>query len=524
MLPEARSPPRGELAAPVKKYRFDSPPKEKELIASKHSLLDLDRDVLAAAASSSAKLQSEDLARKTGALVGPGTGTASFNPGLASLTAGISSANRKVYVGNLPPGLNMKSGLDLLNKTFVEYRVASLPGLPITNLWLSNDCSFGFVDLRTPEEASNVVKLNGKVIVQGHIIKFGRPRGFNEGLGSRELTSGTGPAGASGSIYSLPGKSLRLVTKEELRERKEPLEFSSSLEPVLGLVSSGSEMAGFNLIRESTENLGVKSVCARHKLYDIEEGSQSEGSELNGLEAPPVPLCAILCSCPDIASQKKLAAIVRKSFSPDEIALVDSIDGISLGVLGIDDCVDRKQFNVEHEKEKSLGTPKSFERPSQTLAIAGMIDEKDADSVVSVARERLVHECRALLQAHQMDPSRVRADYDETSHTFIVSGGPIEASSLIKRAMNGRKYLRTRELKVTYEGTSRNIEMAMTPRMTSLLRAPGSLVKFKPRIADWSVVSGMSGFIKSREGETEQRTSGHTDELSSIDPEPAFID
>ncbi len=97
---------------------------------------------------------------------------------------------KRLYVGNLPIGLpNIEMILsDFVNQTMIAANLHdyTLPGVPVSSVWLSAQQTFGFVEFRSEHECSNGMNLNG-VMFSGRQIRVSRPADYidpNTGVGA----------------------------------------------------------------------------------------------------------------------------------------------------------------------------------------------------------------------------------------------------------------------------------------------------------------------------------------------------
>ena len=88
---------------------------------------------------------------------------------------------KRLYVGNLPIGLpNIEMILtDFVNQTMVAANLhdPSLPGFPVSSVWLSAQQTFGFVEFRSEHECTNGMNLNG-VMFSNRQIRVSRPADY----------------------------------------------------------------------------------------------------------------------------------------------------------------------------------------------------------------------------------------------------------------------------------------------------------------------------------------------------------
>ncbi|KAG0610469.1 hypothetical protein M758_7G068200 [Ceratodon purpureus] len=138
---------------------------------------------------------------------------------------------RRVYVGGLPPMANEQR-----IATYFSQMMASMggntagPGDAVVNVYINQEKKFAFVEMRTVEEASNAMALNG-IIFEGVSVKVKRPSPSQPSphlnLGVVGLTLGSVVGGANGLdrifIGGLPYH-LRELQIKELLESFGPLQ------------------------------------------------------------------------------------------------------------------------------------------------------------------------------------------------------------------------------------------------------------------------------------------------------------
>uniref|UniRef100_A0A061RZ22 RRM domain-containing protein n=1 Tax=Tetraselmis sp. GSL018 TaxID=582737 RepID=A0A061RZ22_9CHLO len=98
----------------------------------------------------------------------------------ASAAAAASKTQREVYVGNLALGLVTEDVLRTLfnNALKVAFPDYSTPGMePVVNVSMHSDGRYAFVELRTPEMASEALKISGLQLL-GQALSVGRPSGY----------------------------------------------------------------------------------------------------------------------------------------------------------------------------------------------------------------------------------------------------------------------------------------------------------------------------------------------------------
>lgn len=97
-------------------------------------------------------------------------------------------ADRKLYVGNLPPNLTPDLLTEYLNQALKKMGInLSPPGNSVVTSWIARDGHFAFVEFRTPDEADRAFDLN-KVEIMGHRLKVGRPKSDSFSKASQPIT------------------------------------------------------------------------------------------------------------------------------------------------------------------------------------------------------------------------------------------------------------------------------------------------------------------------------------------------
>lgn len=91
-------------------------------------------------------------------------------------------ADRKLYLGNLPPNITTNQLMQLLNSALKKMNInTDVEGDSIVSAWISPDGvgHYAFIEFRTKEEASNGMALNNASLF-GYQLKLGRPKQYLE--------------------------------------------------------------------------------------------------------------------------------------------------------------------------------------------------------------------------------------------------------------------------------------------------------------------------------------------------------
>jgi splicing factor U2AF 65 kDa subunit len=63
--------------------------------------------------------------------------------------------DRKLYIGNLPPGMTQQLLLNMLNNAMLSMEnIIEEPGNPVISCWIASDGHYAFVEFRNAAEAN----------------------------------------------------------------------------------------------------------------------------------------------------------------------------------------------------------------------------------------------------------------------------------------------------------------------------------------------------------------------------------
>ena len=99
--------------------------------------------------------------------------------------------DRKLYVGNLPPGITQQLLMNIINEALMRLEFITEPGNPVISTWISTDGHYAFVEFRNAEEANLGFRLHG-MNINGSEIKIGRPRAYEGTMQSSMQAMGVG--------------------------------------------------------------------------------------------------------------------------------------------------------------------------------------------------------------------------------------------------------------------------------------------------------------------------------------------
>eukprot|EP01053_Blabericola_migrator_P000853 Blabericola_migrator_1__852@NODE_120_length_13560_cov_140_919884_g26_i1_p1_GENE_NODE_120_length_13560_cov_140_919884_g26_i1NODE_120_length_13560_cov_140_919884_g26_i1_p1_ORF_typecomplete_len678_score115_63RRM_1/PF00076_22/0_018RRM_1/PF00076_22/1_8e03RRM_1/PF00076_22/2_2e06RRM_occluded/PF16842_5/80RRM_occluded/PF16842_5/0_35RRM_5/PF13893_6/5e03RRM_5/PF13893_6/0_12Limkainb1/PF11608_8/11Limkainb1/PF11608_8/47Podoplanin/PF05808_11/25Podoplanin/PF05808_11/2e02_NODE_120_length_13560_cov_140_919884_g26 len=132
------------------------------------------------------------------------------------LSAEQIKAARELYVGNLPPQLEVSQLVEFLNAAMLAIKGNVLPGPPAVKGWRATEGHFAFIEFRTMEEANNGLVLNS-INCLGYSLRIGRPKTYPEALALVSAAQqGTLPASSGVTNGILTGVSLGTTVNKEL--------------------------------------------------------------------------------------------------------------------------------------------------------------------------------------------------------------------------------------------------------------------------------------------------------------------
>nr|GEW32031.1 splicing factor U2af large subunit B-like isoform X1 [Tanacetum cinerariifolium] len=186
---------------------------------------------------------------------------------------------RRVYVGGLPPLANEQTIATFFSQIMTAIGGTSAgPGDAVVNVYINHEKKFAFVEMRTVEEASNAMTLDG-IIFEGVSVRVRRPTDYNPSLAAAlgpsqpnpnlnlaavGLTPG-GIGGAEGPDRVFVGGLPYYFTEVQIRE----------------LLESFGPLRGFDLVKDrDTGNSKGYGFC----VYEDQGVTDVACAALNGLK------------------------------------------------------------------------------------------------------------------------------------------------------------------------------------------------------------------------------------------------
>ncbi|KAL6580451.1 hypothetical protein OROMI_008475 [Orobanche minor] len=172
---------------------------------------------------------------------------------------------RRVYVGGLSPTANEQSVA-----TFFSHVMSAIggntagPGDAVVNVYINHEKKFAFVEMRSVEEASNAMALDG-IIFEGAPVKVRRPSDYNPSLAATLGPSVPNPNLNLGAVGLTPGSSGGLEGPDRIFVGGLPYYFTES--QVRELLESFGPLRGFDLVKDrETGNSKGYAFCVYQDL------------------------------------------------------------------------------------------------------------------------------------------------------------------------------------------------------------------------------------------------------------------
>ncbi|PWZ38772.1 hypothetical protein Zm00014a_017796 [Zea mays] len=200
----------------------------------------------------------------------PGVGVL---PNLYNLAAGQPQAMtqqatrhaRRVYVGGLPPTANEQTVAIFFNGVMAAIGGNTAgPGDAVLNVYINHDKKFAFVEMRSVEEASNAMVLDG-IMFEGAPVKIRRPTDYNPSLAAALGPSQPNPNLNLSAVGLTPGSAGGLEGPDRIFVGGLPHYFTEA--QVRELLESFGPLRGFDLVKDrETGNSKGYAFCVYQDL------------------------------------------------------------------------------------------------------------------------------------------------------------------------------------------------------------------------------------------------------------------
>ncbi|CAG8500106.1 4705_t:CDS:10 [Funneliformis mosseae] len=160
--------------------------------------------------------------------------------GPVAQTASLARQARRLYVGNIPYGIDENGLSDFFNSTMVQLNITTAPGNPVIAVQINHDKNYAFVEFRAPEEATAAMAFDG-ITFQGQSLKIRRPKDYQPPPGQNlEPPPIHVPGVVSTNVPDSPNKIFIGGLPTYLND-----------EQVMELLKSFGELRAFNLVKDS---------------------------------------------------------------------------------------------------------------------------------------------------------------------------------------------------------------------------------------------------------------------------------
>ncbi|XP_041993034.1 splicing factor U2af large subunit B-like [Salvia splendens] len=172
---------------------------------------------------------------------------------------------RRFYVGRLPPTANEQSVA-----TFFRHVMSAIggntagPGDAVLNAYIHPEKKFGFVEMRSVEEASNAMALDG-IIFEGAPVKVRRSSNYKPSLAATQGPSQPNPNLNLAAVGLTPGSAGGLQGRDRIFVGGLPYYFTES--QIRELLESFGPLRGFDLVKDrETGNSKGYAFCVYQDL------------------------------------------------------------------------------------------------------------------------------------------------------------------------------------------------------------------------------------------------------------------
>ncbi|XP_059657937.1 splicing factor U2af large subunit B-like isoform X4 [Cornus florida] len=174
---------------------------------------------------------------------------------------------RRVYVGGLPPSANEQSVA-----TFFSHVMSIIGGNTagpdsgdsVVNVYINHEKKFAFVEMRSVEEASNAMALDG-IMFEGTPVKVRRPTDYNPSLAATLGPSQPNPCLNLGAVGLTPGSAGGLEGPDRIFVGGLPYYLTEA--QIRELLESFGPLRGFDLVKDrETGNSKGYAFCVYQDL------------------------------------------------------------------------------------------------------------------------------------------------------------------------------------------------------------------------------------------------------------------
>ncbi|KAJ2493610.1 hypothetical protein IWW37_000476 [Coemansia sp. RSA 2050] len=152
---------------------------------------------------------------------------------------------RRLYVGNMPYGVDEDGIADFFNELMVRVNIAQADELPVMNIQINYDKNYAFVEFRDAEQATKGMGLDG-VTFQNQKLKIRRPKDYIPPAGQPEPRP---------PVINVPGVISNTVPDSPDKVYVGGLPSYITSDQVIELLRAFGELKSFNLVKDSVSRM-----------------------------------------------------------------------------------------------------------------------------------------------------------------------------------------------------------------------------------------------------------------------------
>lgn len=156
--------------------------------------------------------------------------------GPVALNATLARQAKRLYVGQIPFGIEEKPMADFFNATMEQMRLSDTT--PVLAVQINHDKNYAFVEFHTPEQATSAMAFDG-IMFQGQQLKIRRPKDYQPPVN-----------GEYGDMPQLPGLVSTNVPDTPNKIFIGGLPIYLNDDQVVELLKSFGELRAFNLVKD----------------------------------------------------------------------------------------------------------------------------------------------------------------------------------------------------------------------------------------------------------------------------------
>jgi len=391
------------------------------------------------------------------AAAGPGSGFSPYGQ-VSGMPAGMSFPSmfpfaggtqatrhaRRVYVGGLPPMANEQSVATFFSQVMAAVGGNTAgPGDAVVNVYINQEKRFAFVEMRTVEEASNAMALDG-IVYEGVSVRVRRPSDYNPSMAAT-----LGPSQPCGNLNLAavgltPGASGGADGPDRIFVGGLPYYLSE--EQIMDLLSSFGTLRAFDLVKDrDTGNSKGYGFC----VYQDPSVMDIACAALNGLKMGDRTLTVRRASAsgqpkPD---QTNVLMQAQQQIALQKLALSASgANALGLGSMGmgVGGMFPGMGGGLVPNMAGGVGAMPSTEVPTKVVCLSQVVspDELKEDGEYEEIVEDMREECGKYGNLTNLVIPRPRFSGDDFPGIgmVFVEYSDLQGSAKAKQALHNRKF------------------------------------------------------------------------------------